>query len=94
MLPSPQEHCVLYYSHLLNWLRERQPGNPHMGNMYQVWDRVDEAKHKIVLEEVCRVLDHLYEDDVVSDSAPRWSIKKGPVTHVARPFTSNEFRAV
>ena len=41
----------LLYWHFLDRHRDRFENNPRMGNMYRVWDRMDEAKRKTVLAE-------------------------------------------
>lgn len=39
----------LLYWHFLDRHRDKFQGNPRMGNMYRVWDRMDEAKRDTVL---------------------------------------------
>lgn len=41
----------LLYWHFLDRHRDRFAKNPRMGNMYRVWDRMDEAKRETVLAE-------------------------------------------
>jgi deoxyribodipyrimidine photolyase-related protein len=41
----------LLYWHFLDRHRDLFAGNPRMGNMYRVWDRMDEVKRKTVLQE-------------------------------------------
>jgi len=41
----------LLYWHFLDRHRERFKDNHRMGNMYRVWDRMDEAKRETVLSE-------------------------------------------
>ena len=41
----------LLYWHFLDRHRDRFEGNPRMGNMYRVWDRMDEAKRETVIKE-------------------------------------------
>ncbi len=41
----------LLYWHFLDRHRDRFEGNPRMGNMYRVWDRMDEEKRTTVLSE-------------------------------------------
>jgi deoxyribodipyrimidine photolyase-related protein len=41
----------LLYWHFLDRHRDRFEGNPRMGNMYRVWDRMDDAKRQTVLAE-------------------------------------------
>ncbi|WP_443089954.1 cryptochrome/photolyase family protein [Yoonia sp.] len=49
----------LLYWHFLDRHRDRFDGNPRMGNMYRVWDRMDEERRKTVLKEAGIFLDAL-----------------------------------
>ena len=46
----------LLYWHFLDRHRERFSNNPRMGNMYRVWDRMDEARKERVLREAGQFL--------------------------------------
>ncbi|MGJ8623484.1 MAG: cryptochrome/photolyase family protein [Yoonia sp.] len=49
----------LLYWHFLDRHRDRFEGNPRMGNMYRVWDRMDAEKRETVLAEADAWLDKL-----------------------------------
>ena len=49
----------LLYWHFLDRHRDRFSGNPRMGNMYRVWDRMDEARRETVLAEANAFLERL-----------------------------------
>jgi deoxyribodipyrimidine photolyase-related protein len=49
----------LLYWHFLDRHRDRFDGNPRMGNMYRVWDRMDAGRRKTVLKEAEDFLDAL-----------------------------------
>lgn len=49
----------LLYWHFLDHHRDRFAGNPRMGNMYRVWDRMDETRRETVLKEASQFLERL-----------------------------------
>ena len=55
----------LLYWHFLDRHRDRFASNPRMGNMYRVWDRMDETKRETVLGEASELLAKLDRGDVV-----------------------------
>ncbi|WP_373636887.1 cryptochrome/photolyase family protein [Yoonia sp. BS5-3] len=55
----------LLYWHFLDRHRDRFTGNPRMGNMYRVWDRMDEARRTRVLSEAGKWLARLDAGEVV-----------------------------
>jgi len=55
----------LLYWQFLDRHRDKFKGNPRMGNMYRVWDRMDEAKRALVLAEAHAWLGKLDAGDVV-----------------------------
>ncbi len=55
----------LLYWHFLDRHRDRFKGNPRMGNMYRVWDRMDETKRKTVLQEADEWLAKLDQGETV-----------------------------
>ena len=55
----------LLYWHFLDRHRERFTNNPRMGNMYRVWDKMDEAKRATVLREADAWLLRLDAGEVV-----------------------------
>ncbi|MDG0988585.1 MAG: cryptochrome/photolyase family protein [Yoonia sp.] len=55
----------LLYWHFLDQHRDKFKGNPRMGNMYRVWDKMDEAKRDTVLTEAAAWLDRLDAGDPV-----------------------------
>ncbi len=55
----------LLYWHFLDRHRGRFEGNPRMGNMYRVWDRMDEARRDTVLSEASLFLDKLEAGQIV-----------------------------
>lgn len=55
---------VLYWDFLLRH-RTRFGNNPRMGNMYRVWDRMDDARKDTVLADAARVLAKLDAGEVV-----------------------------
>ena len=55
----------LLYWHFLDRHRARFEGNPRMGNMYRVWDRMDEAKRSTVLSEANAWLSRLEKGEPV-----------------------------
>jgi deoxyribodipyrimidine photolyase-related protein len=55
----------LLYWHFLDRHRERFRGNPRMGQMYRVWDGMEEGRRKAVLAGAARVLGRLDRGEVV-----------------------------
>ncbi|SFS21640.1 deoxyribodipyrimidine photolyase-related protein [Yoonia litorea] len=55
----------LLYWHFLDRHRERFSENGRMGNMYRVWDRMDEEKRKTILSEADDFLDRLSAGEAV-----------------------------
>ena len=55
----------LLYWHFLDRHRDRFIGNPRMGNMYRVWDRMDAERRETVLNEADAWLARLDAGDVV-----------------------------
>jgi deoxyribodipyrimidine photolyase-related protein len=55
----------LLYWHFLDQHRDKFKGNPRMGNMYRIWDKMDEAKRDTVLTEAAAWLDRLDAGDPV-----------------------------
>ncbi len=55
----------LLYWHFLDRHRDRFTGNPRMGNMYRVWDKMDEDRRDTVLAEAHAVLQKLDSGGVV-----------------------------
>lgn len=55
----------LLYWHFLDRHRDRFKGNPRMGNMYRVWDRMDETRRETVLAEAAAWLVRLDHGDLV-----------------------------
>ena len=55
----------LLYWHFLDRHRDRFSGNPRMGNMYRVWDKMDDAKRATVLSEARAWLAQLDAGDPV-----------------------------
>jgi deoxyribodipyrimidine photolyase-related protein len=55
----------LLYWHFLDRHRDRFAGNPRMGNMYRVWDRMDETKRETILREANEWLANLVRGEVV-----------------------------
>jgi len=55
----------LLYWHFLDRHRERFSGNPRMGNMYRVWDRMDDARRQTVLKEADAWLARMESGEVV-----------------------------
>jgi deoxyribodipyrimidine photolyase-related protein len=49
----------LLYWHFLDRHRARFAGNPRMGNMYRVWDKMDAEKQRTILREAQQFLDDL-----------------------------------
>ena len=55
----------LLYWHFLDRHRDRFVKNPRMGNMYRIWDKMDDAKRDTVLSEATAWLKKLDAGDVV-----------------------------
>ncbi|MEL6838369.1 MAG: cryptochrome/photolyase family protein [Pseudomonadota bacterium] len=55
----------LLYWHFLNRHRDRFSGNPRMGNMYRVWDRMDAERRDLVLSEADAFLKRLDAGETV-----------------------------
>ncbi|WGW04770.1 cryptochrome/photolyase family protein [Tropicibacter oceani] len=55
----------LLYWHFLDRHRDRFSGNARMGNMYRTWDRMDEDKRAVILQEAAALLDRLDQGQVV-----------------------------
>ena len=55
----------LLYWHFLDRHRDRFSNNPRMGNMYRVWDRMDETRRETVLKEADALLGRLDAGEVV-----------------------------
>lgn len=55
----------LLYWHFLNRHRARFEGNPRMGNLYRVWDRMDENRQKTVLDQAAAWLKRLDAGEAV-----------------------------
>ncbi|MBQ1202976.1 MAG: cryptochrome/photolyase family protein, partial [Loktanella sp.] len=55
----------LLYWHFLDRHRDRFKGNPRMGNMYRVWDKMDAARRDQVLTEAQQFLNRMEEGEKV-----------------------------
>ena len=55
----------LLYWHFLDRHRDRFDGNPRMGNMYRVWDRMDAGKRETVLADAEAFLERLSAGEAV-----------------------------
>ena len=55
----------LLYWHFLDRHRDRFDGNPRMGNMYRVWDRMDDERRETVLAEADAFLTKLSDGEAV-----------------------------
>ena len=55
----------LLYWHFLDRHRDKFAKNPRMGNMYRVWDKMDDAKRETVLSEATLWLEKLDAGDIV-----------------------------
>jgi deoxyribodipyrimidine photolyase-related protein len=55
---------VLYWDFLIRH-EERFSGNPRMGQMYRVWERMDEERRDTVLSDAAEVLAKLDRGEVI-----------------------------